>query len=150
MNRVFLTILIVAIPVISACEDSERLESRMLLEQMQTLDINLPYQRRKSAVKRLEALVFSEARLSSIRDRCVRAHRALIEAEEQQEKAKRVLNDLPTGNAKASVPISDSVEIARAIERSNAEIERAKKSFPSCERDIRRLKLRFATGRGLR
>ncbi|MBN1653669.1 MAG: hypothetical protein JXA30_07825 [Deltaproteobacteria bacterium] len=150
MDKFAFVSFIVVLSLISACEDRERKESRLLLERLRSVDIRMPYDKRKSAVTQIEALVFTEKKLSQIRDRCVRAHRALIEAEEQQEKAKRVLERATALDANASIKEPDLAVIAEAVSRSNDEIKRAKDAFPSCDRAIRGLELRFASGHRLR
>jgi hypothetical protein len=150
MNRLLLLKFIVPLLVFGACEDTERAEARTLLMLLQSIDIRHPVQKRKTEVMHLESLVLNEQKLSRARDCCVRAHKALIAAEEQQEQAKRILDKATALDPSAAIDTPDLAVIAETIERSNNELKRAKDIFPSCEREIRKLELRFASGHGLR
>jgi len=150
MIRLLLLVFIVSFLFFVACEDTERTEARALLKRLQSIDIHLPVNKRKIELSQLESLVLNEKELSRARDRCVRAHKALIAAELEQEHAKRILDKATALDPKASIDKPDLVVIAEAIERSNSELKRAKDIFPSCEREIRKLELRFASSRRMR
>lgn len=133
-----------------ACEDTERTEARALLKRLQSIDIRLPVNKRQIELSQLESLVLNEKELDRARDHCVRAHKALIAAEVEQERAKRILDKATALDPNVSIDDPDFVVIAEAIERSNSELKRAKDIFPGCEREIRKLELRFASSRRLR
>lgn len=150
MDRILLLISLVSLFTFVGCEDTEREEARALLERLRSIDIHVSVQKRKTVISQLESLVLTQEKLNRARDLCVRAHKALIAAEEQQEQAKRILDQATALDPNASIEKPDMVVIADAIERSNNELKRAKETFPSCEREIRKLELRFASSHRLR
>jgi hypothetical protein len=141
---------IVILLFFASCDDGERTESRKLLERLQAIDIHTSIEKRKASVLQLESLILADKKLYQTQQICAKAHRALIEAEEQQVKAKQLLDKVTAFNSNAAISKPDLMAVADGIERSNEQIKRAKESFPSCEREIRRLELRFASAHGLR
>ena len=122
----------------SACEDDERRNARELLERIQTVDIQEPHEQREPQIAALRKMPLHEKRLVEIRDVCVKAHEALLEAEEYQARARRVI-EAADGDAAAEA----AAPVAQDLERSEAALKQAKALFPRCEHETRDLALRF-------
>lgn len=121
---------------------SEREQALALLERVNAIDISAAPAQRMPQLSALESLRLGDESLSHLQQLCAGAHRALIDAEVEQAKARHSLDQ--AGNAPPGQDrLADVKEIAAAIERSTARLQQAQTSFPECERQARDLALRF-------
>jgi len=91
--------------------------------------------RRLLALKRLP---LTHVALQETRDRCVEAHTALMLAEAAQAMARAQLKQAQPAGDGALAP-GATAEIAKAIRRSNTQLEVATSAFAGCRDETRRL-----------
>jgi hypothetical protein len=128
---------------LSACGDSKKDQARALLGGLRAIDIKTPYDQRKVAIAALKMVELSDDDLVRIRQECLHSHQALIQSEEQQAAARKILNSATGGETKSAIAADKALLMTAALEKSNSNLQVAMKSFPSCEREIRSLELRF-------
>lgn len=126
-----------------AC-NTERDEARALLDRVEGVDISIPPAKRMPLLTALESLRLGTEELTQLQQLCAGAHRALIEAEVAQAKARHAL-DTVEGNQDPAKRLDGIDSIASEIERSTQKLEQAQSTFPECERQTRALALRFPT-----
>lgn len=122
--------------VVLGCGDREDNEARLLLDRAARVHIDAPTEERRRHLEALEAVALSTEALDALRDTCVEGHSALIEAEEAQAGARRQLDELAGDDPDAQLPPEQAREIAQAIERSGAAIERARDKLSECRDGI--------------
>lgn len=122
--------------------NAERDEARALLDHVEAVDISIPPAKRMPLLTALESLRFGTDELAQLQQLCAGAHRALIEAEVAQAKARHAL-DTAEGNQDTATRLEHAKAIAVEIERSTQKLEQAQNTFPECERQTRSLALRF-------
>ncbi len=77
---------------IGGCGESrEALEARKLLDRTEAIPEQGPIEARRAQVTALAALPLVDPHLRATRDACVRLHRALLDAEEAQAEARRLV-----------------------------------------------------------
>ena len=82
-----------------------------------------------------------------VRDTCVRGHRALLEAEDQQAEAAQALGRLTGGQDDVPIPRAEAAEIEGAIGRSNDAIEQARLELTRCQDEVADLDRRYSKRR---
>jgi hypothetical protein len=122
---------------------TERDEARILFDRLDAVDVQLDHAARAPRVDDLQALSLEEAQLARMRDDCVAAHRALIEAEAQQQTARKALSRAEA-QTEGSLDPAEAARLTEVIGRSQEAYERAKALFPACERHKRSLAMRFS------
>ncbi len=122
---------------------SEREQALVLLERVNAIDISAPPSQRMPQLTALESLRLGDEALGQLQQLCAGAHRALIEAEVEQAKARHSLDQTESNGPNAPQRLANVKEIATAIERSTQRLQQAQTSFPECERQARELALRF-------
>lgn len=127
--------------LLCAC-GSEREQALALLERVNAIDISAPPAQRMPHLMALESLRLQETTLNQTQQLCASAHRALIDAEVEQAKARHAL-DTAENNATPEQRLAQAKQITVAIERSTTKLQQAQESFPECERQARELALRF-------
>ena len=118
------------------CGDREDNEARLFLDRVARVHIDAPTAERRRHLEALEAVSLSTESLAALRDTCVQGHAALIEAEEEQAGARERLDELAGSDPDAQLPPEQAREIAEAIERSGAAIERARGKLSECQQGV--------------
>lgn len=127
------------------CGSREENEARLFLDRVATIDDSAPPARRRPQVEALAALPLETDAIRTARDTCVRAHEALLEAEEEQASARGRLSDVTTrAGGGAAVPDDERRAIESAIARSNAALGRARDLLPRCQSEVAALETRHA------
>ena len=121
---------------------SEREQALALLERVNAIDISAPPAERMPQLLALESLQLRDEPLHKIQQLCAGAHRALIDAEVEQSKARHSL-DTAEANSTPAQRLAQTQQIADSIARSTAKLQQAQDSFPECEHRARELALRF-------
>lgn len=125
----------------SAC-GSEREQALALLDHVNAIDVSAAPAQRMPRLTALESLKLGEPALMQMQQLCASAHRALIDAEVEQAKARHSLDTTKVGET-AEARLDFAKTIAAAIERSTLKLQQAQAAFPECERQTRELSLRF-------
>jgi len=121
---------------------SEREQALALLERVNAIDISSLPAKRMPQLLALESLRLREEPLRQLQSLCAGAHRALIDSEVEQAKARYSLDT--AGRAESSDQRDARAQtITASIERSTAKLQQAQQMFPECERQTRALALRF-------
>jgi hypothetical protein len=129
-----------ALPLLAACESRARNEANLLLDRLERIDDEGPVPGRRAALDAVRRLGLAEEEVVAVRDACVRAHDALLTAEEQQGEARALLERAESGGR---VGAEAAADIERRILASAAGVERARELFPSCHDGMRGLALRY-------
>lgn len=122
--------------------NAERDQALALLDRVNAIDISAPPAQRMPQLTALESLRLGNTQLSQMQQLCAGAHRALIDAEVEQAKARHALDTASAGHS-ASQRLETAKTVAATIERSTKKLEQAQSTFPECERQTRELSLRF-------
>jgi hypothetical protein len=125
---------------LGACENRTRNEASLLLDRLERIDDEGPVPRRRAALEAVRRLGLGEAEVVAVRDACVRAHDALLTAEEQQREARDLLE---RAEASGRLGAEVAADIERRIGASTTGIERARALFPPCHEGMRALSLRY-------
>ena len=126
----------------AGCADNERNEAQLLIDRLERVEEDSPIAVRRRELARVRQLGVSSDEVVRVRDACVRAHEALLTAEQEQQSARAAL-ERATG-AGAQLSQTDAARIASAIERSDQAIARSRGLFPACQEGKRGLALRFS------
>lgn len=132
-------ILVVACLLLLGCGDREENEARLFLDRVARVHIDAPPAERRRHIEALEAIALRTESLDGLRDTCVEGHTALVEAEEEQAAARERLESLAGDDPDARIDPAQAQEIAGAIERSSAAIERARGKLTECQEGTRAL-----------
>jgi len=130
-----------------ACDDRDDNQARLFLDRVQRVHIDAPVEEREELVDALAALSLDDEELAGTRDACVAGHRALIEAEREQQRAALALAEVSDGDPNALVEPAKAREIQEAIERSNGGIERARDELSRCQDEVDALDSRYGSER---
>lgn len=133
----------VGLLVLMGCEDRARNEARLVLARIETIDHDAPTPQRKAFVASLKALSLSSTEVRQVRDACVRAHQALIDAETEKETASRQLEVMERAEKNKALAPGGGRSVAEALRRSEAAVARVRESFPVCEREALALARRY-------
>lgn len=124
----------------AACERDSAAEARMLLDRVQSIDLDSSVAERTRLVDSLATVRLTDPELVGTRDVCVDAHRAILEAEGLQAQAAERLE----GYASEEVPSAgDQLQIRRDIETADREIQRSRELFTRCHEETRALDVRY-------
>lgn len=122
--------------------DTEREQALTLLDHVNAIDVSAAPAQRMPGLNALEALKLGDPQLTQMQQLCASAHRALIDAEVEQAKARHTLDTAQVGQSpEARVELAKT--ITATIERSTSKLQQAQAQFPECERQTRELALRF-------
>lgn len=121
---------------------SEREQALALLERVSAIDISELPAKRMPQLTALESLRLRDEPLRQLQSLCASAHRALIDSEVEQAKARHSL-DNATDDKTPEQRAARAETISTSIERSTAKLKQAQQIFPECERQTRALALRF-------
>ncbi|MCS6858020.1 MAG: hypothetical protein NZM37_09950 [Sandaracinaceae bacterium] len=130
----------------AGCEEVSQREAALFLAHYDALDINRPLEERKQALARLRSLPLTQASLIMTRDLCAEAYESEIRAEQEHARATVDFLAASEGGKKPILP-EVAVRIEEAIRSSEAAIEKARKRFPECEREVRQLRMRIGSSR---
>jgi hypothetical protein len=139
---------LVALVSAGGCEGAERNEAQLLLARLARVEDDGPVALRRRALDEVSRLGLAAPEVVRVRDACVRAHDALLTAEQEQESAKSALERATTTGAQLAPDAAE--RIAASIARSDEAIARSRALFPACQDGQRSLALRFggrASGR---
>lgn len=122
---------------ISGCggENSERMQSKALLNRIAAVDLQAPLVERKHQIEALRALPLNVPALVALRERCAQAHAGLLDAEREQADARQQLDDV---NAAGRDPAALS-RIAALLTHAGETLRTARTALPGCEQSIRAL-----------
>ncbi|MCS6799029.1 MAG: hypothetical protein NZ898_10955 [Myxococcota bacterium] len=118
------------------CGKSRDEQARLLVETARRIDPDAPPSERRSAVERLRALPLAEPALAEVRETCVQGHDALLEAESQQDRARRLLEVLERGGGSGAAGGS---QVRQALDASEAALGRARPLLERCQSRLARL-----------
>jgi hypothetical protein len=127
---------VLLVAAVAGCnhEADARAEAKLLLDKLHALSGDGTLTQRKAALDALSALPLHEAEHGHTRDLCHSAHRQLLEAEAAQLSARKALDEAASAaQPGSSLSPERGQAIAAELERSNAALMAAKKSFPECE-----------------
>jgi hypothetical protein len=116
-------------------DNSQRAETRALLERIAMLDLRASPTRRGEQVQALRALPLSDPALARVRDRCATAHAGLLSAENEQAEARERL-DSATGQA-AKVDQAALAAIAASVAHAKRTLGEAQGALDECQRSLR-------------
>ncbi len=125
----------------AGCEDAERNEAQLLLDRLARVEDDGPVALRRRALDSVGRLGLAAPEVVRVRDACVRAHDALLTAEQEQEGARAALERATASGAQLAPDAAE--RIAGAIARSDQAIARSRALFPACQDGQRSLALRF-------
>ena len=137
---------VVGVAMATSCDrdDRVRAEAHTFLALYRATDHRAPTAARERKIVQLEQLSLSEEVVRAARDQCVRAHRALVRAELQNETAASQLDQAiaaqPDGGA---LMAADTLRIRAGIEQATSSLAEARGGFEKCEAQARSLSLRF-------
>jgi hypothetical protein len=129
------------LPTLLAC-GSEREQSMALLDRLNAIDVSALPDARMPQLVALESLRLRDDSLRALQALCASAHRALIESEVEQAKARHALDTVGADETPAQRAHRGKL-VAMSIERSTSRLRQARDEFPECERQTRSLSLRF-------
>lgn len=138
--------LVLSLGLLAACdrEGRTRAEARTFLALYEATDHRAPIPERERKLVQMEQLALSEEAVRAARDECVAAHKTLISAERQNERASVQLDQLlaaqPQGQA---LPPEQIGRIREQIQAAEVSLSDARKRFEHCEAQARSLSLRF-------
>jgi hypothetical protein len=132
---------LVALLGAGGCEGAERNEAQLLLARLARVEDDGPVALRRRALDEVGRLGLAAPEVVRVRDACVRAHDALLTAEQEQESAKSALERATTSGAQLAPDAAE--RIAASIARSDEAIARSRALFPACQDGQRSLALRF-------
>lgn len=130
----------------AGCGDDGRNDAMLFLQRYDALDLNGPVEERREAVRALRALALRNEGVLAARDACASAFEAELRAEDQHTAATTQLLEASAGGAER-VSAEAAVLIEAAIQESQEAIDATRELFPRCEREVRALRLRYATPR---
>lgn len=123
MMRFLLLMVLLAL----GCGDRKAAETHELLHRIEAISIEASTVERRARIDHLEALPLVTPELEEPRSVCARAHRALLDAEEAQRKAREVLAN------EGTPPAEEQARAARALIASNEALLEARELLPRCE-----------------
>lgn len=112
----------------------------MFLDRLERLDLDNPAEERRRLIDNLANMPLADAEVSEARDVCVDAHRSILEAEERQANAARLLGRYEPDQVPSP---GDRARIQRDIEGADAALERSRGLFDRCHRHSRELDMRY-------
>lgn len=133
--------LFIAVALVAAlgCEPDPRNDANLFLERVQRIDLDDTIAARTAMVDSLEALPLGAPEVTTARDTCVSAHRAILSAETLHARARAAVA--------AGEGTMDRARIERDIQESNRQIERSRPLFTRCHRLTRDLDVRYRSRR---
>jgi hypothetical protein len=139
--------LILALLCLAGCEDNSRAEATMFLDRVERLDLDGPMEERRRLVQSLASLPLSSEEVSSARDLCVDAHRAILDAEQSHQRARTHLAEmLEEHGTEAEMPITEKQRIGRDIRDADRALVRSRRLFTDCSRVTEELAQRYRRG----
>lgn len=112
----------------------------MFLDRLERLDLDDPAEERRRLVDNLASMPLLDPEVSEARDVCVDAHRSILEAEERQANAARLLGRYDADEVPSA---GDRARIQRDIDGADAALERSRRLFERCHRQSRELDMRY-------
>lgn len=112
----------------------------MFLDRVEQLDLDDPVAERRRIVDNLASMPLSDDGVKRARDVCVDAHRTIIEAEERQSRAARLLARY---SAEDVPPVADRERIQQDIDHADRALARSRGLFDRCGREMQDLDLRY-------
>lgn len=130
---------------LTACDSSqvERVEAQRLIAAYEALTAAVGQSGREARLEALGQLPLRREAPRKARDLCVDAHRALLDAESEQEKASAMLEQAIAGKGGDPLDPDQIAPIQATIERSELSLKSARGRFGECEAAIRDLALRY-------
>lgn len=126
----------------AGCSDRRENEERLLLDRAERVDHAAPAVLRAQQITDLEGVVLQTEELVAVRDTCVEGHRALLRAEQEQERAGRELASLSGGDDQARIPLEKAREVEEAIRASGDALGRARDLLRRCQDELSALRHR--------
>lgn len=139
-----LSLPILALLALAACEPDTRNDAVIFLDRVQRLDLDDPIAQRRRLVESLSSLPLQASEVVSARDACVEAHETIIEAEELTANARQAVEE---HEDESSIPIVERTRLEADIRRSNRLLERSRSMFSRCHRLTRDLEVRYRSRR---
>lgn len=138
--RVRRTLAILVLLAGVACGRDASGEARMFLDRLERLDLDDPPADRRRLVDNLANMPLSDAEVTEARDVCVDAHRNILEAEDLQADAARLLARYEADQVPSA---GDRARIQRDIQSADAALARSRDLFSRCHRQTRELDVRY-------
>ncbi len=136
--------LVLALPLLLACEPDERNDAIIYLDRVARIDLDDSVVDRRRLVQSLASLPLSSPEVQAARDACVEAHQTILTAEELSSAARAALEQYED---ESQIPITARHRIGADIDRSTRLIERSRPMFDRCHRLTRDLEVRFRAAR---
>ena len=129
--------------VAAGCGPDEGNEARLFLDRYEGLDVNVDdLGERRRRVASLERLAIASERVQGARESCLAMHEALLEAEEQQAEARRLVTVLER-SAPESRTADAVASVDHALTRSADAATRVRALRPECDEKLADLRARF-------
>lgn len=129
--------------VAAGCGPDEGNEARLFLDRYEGLDVNVDdLGERRRRVASLERLAIASERVQGVRETCLSMHEALLEAEEQQAEARRLVTVLER-SAPESRTADAVASVDHALTRSADAATRVRALRPECDEKLADLRARF-------
>lgn len=137
----------IAAGFVIGCGDREatQKEARSFMRAYEAVSHKAPVPKRRAALDALRGLILHRPEVKEARDRCVRAHEALLEGEAAQEQAAQALDRALAAAPAGGAPLAPATraDIGAELERSEKSLADAKAKFADCEDSYRDLQLRY-------
>lgn len=125
-------------------EERQRAEARTFLALYEATDHRAPVPERERKIEQLAQLGLSDELVQKARDECVSAHRTLVAAERENERAASQLDRaIAASPGGAALAPEDTVRIGEGIKQAERSLSDARTRFERCEAQARSLSLRF-------
>jgi hypothetical protein len=111
-----------------------------LVEHVRAIDIEDPTSKRKAQLRRLEELALPSEKLRDVQELCVRAHQALLSAEQRHEGAEKALAKAEQRAAEGDKPDeTETARIAGTVQQSRQALAKARELLPQCQQKTAKL-----------
>lgn len=138
-----LLILGTLLSLLAGCGGDEANEARLFLDRYDGLDVNVDdLVERRRRVETLGRLAIANERVEAVRDACLQMHQALLEAEEQQAEARRLVAQLEAA-APGEARAEDATAAEAALTASTEAALRVRTLRSGCDEGLADLRARY-------
>ncbi|MCA9615323.1 MAG: hypothetical protein R3B99_24690 [Polyangiales bacterium] len=128
---------------LAGCGGDEANEARLFLDRYDGLDVNVDdLVERRRRIETLGRLAIANERVEGVRDACLQMHQALLEAEEQQAEARRLVAQLEAAAPGEARP-EDAAAAEAALTASTEATLRVRGLRSGCDEGLADLRARY-------
>lgn len=129
--------------VVVGCTTETRLQAQRIVKISAKIDPALPAAMRQPHIDALGKLPLSDKMLKRVRDMCVKAHRALVVAELEHDRAMASFKSAELDSGSESKFTAEKIAaLEKMLSKSNRSLASAQKLLPACQSRLRDLRLK--------